>query len=147
MTTARQNDLGLLLPSVQRAVQIVLTRLHERGYDPLVWETYRTRERALELAKKGSGIALSMHELGAAADIVSKSRMWDWPSFYEALAEEAEKIGLTSGHRWKRVDSVHVQAVPVAHQSQFRKLKPEHRDAYVRVFLKLPYHDAEKREG
>lgn len=144
---SRQSDLGLLLPSMQRAVQILLTRMRELGYDPKVWETYRTRERALELSKKGSGVALSMHELGAACDIVSESRLWDWPEFYETLCVEAEKLGLVSGHRWKRVDSVHTQAIPVSQQAVFRSLKPEDRDAFCRIYLRLPYHDIDKREG
>ncbi len=124
---------------MRQAVEVLCRRMKRRGFDPLVWETGRSEAREAALDAKGAGSkGISMHRYGAAADILSKSRMWDWPEFYVALCEEAEKIGLTSGHRWKRVDSVHVQALPVPQQAVFRKLKPEDRDAFIRVYQKLP---------
>ncbi len=138
MATKRQNSIGLLLPSMQKAVQKLLANMEARGFDPMVFETLRSAAREKELDAKGAGSAgTSMHFYGAAADIVSRSHMWDWPEFYVALCEEAEKLGLVSGHHWKRVDSTHVQAVPVAQQPTFRRLKVRDRDAFIRPYLKL----------
>lgn len=60
----------------------------------------------------------SAHVWGEAVDcFVADSNgraIWD-PSNpgYDAYAEEAERLGLTSGHRWSVRDSVHVQLRPV----------------------------------
>jgi hypothetical protein len=138
MATPRRDDsMSSLLPSFRHAVEVLCARMRARGYDPLVWETGRSAAREAALDSKGAGSSgVSMHRYGAAVDIVSKSRMWDWPEFYVELCEQAERLGLTSGHRWKRVDSTHVQALPASQQALFRKLKPEQRDAFVKVFFK-----------
>ncbi len=134
----RQNSLDLLLPSFKKAVIQLVANLEARGFDPMVFETGRSAAREKELDAKGAGSAgVSMHFYGAAVDIISRSRMWDWPEFYESLCEEAEKLGMTSGHRWRRVDSVHCQALPVNQQATFRRLKAEDRDAFIRPYLKL----------
>ena len=71
----RCDDLALLLPSFRQRVGIVLERLRARGLDPLVFETFRTAERAEQLMARGSSKngALSMHCYGAAVDIISAS--------------------------------------------------------------------------
>lgn len=47
----------------------------------------------------------SKHLKGKAADIISKSRLWNWPEFYKALAEEAEREGMHT----LRVEQCHVE--------------------------------------
>ena len=55
----------------------------------------------------------SWHNWGYAVDCVNvHGGIANWDSntdAYNVYAEEAEKLGLTSGHRWKKKDSVHVQ--------------------------------------
>lgn len=131
----RQSDLGLLLPSFRARVELLLARLTARGFDPVVFETLRSQARAAMLGKTGPGIADSIHCYGAACDIISKSRAWQWPEFYVAMRDEAEALGLTAGYRFPKVDADHVQGVRVSAQALFRSLKPEDRDAFVRVAM------------
>jgi len=142
MLPRRDDSLDSLLPSFREAVVKLVGQMSAAGYPAIVWETGRSLARAQALNKTGRGITLSMHSYGAAADILCKRHHWDCAEhgcdFYEVLADKAEALGLTSGHRWKKVDSVHVQALPVGHQAQFRKLKPEQRDAFVRPFIRMP---------
>ncbi len=135
MSTKRESRLETLLPSFRVRVEELVKRLTLQGFDPIVLETYRSPERAAQLAKGGTGVALSMHCYGAACDIVSRSRLYDHPLFYRALGRTAKSLGMTWGGDWKRVDSVHCQAVSVAQQAVFRGLKPEDRDAFVKVAL------------
>lgn len=55
----------------------------------------------------------SWHQYGLAVDCyvedpITKKSIWSGKG-YEVYAEEAKKLGLTSGHYWKMRDSVHVQ--------------------------------------
>ena len=59
---------------------------------------------------------------GAAADIVSASKLWSDPAFFRALGEEADRLGLYWGGHWKKPDSPHVQALGVASEPRFRLL-------------------------
>jgi len=125
-------DLNKLVPAFRERVVALLLRMQARGFDAMVWEAYRSPERAKQLAAKGVGIALSMHCLGVAVDIVSASKRWKAPAtFWEALGEEAEACGLTWGGRWRRVDLPHVQAVSVGEQAAARRMKPDKLAAFV----------------
>lgn len=98
----------------------------------MLWEGYRSPERAAQLAKRGTGIARSMHCLGCAADIVHEDKLWAAPAaFWEALGEEAERLGLTWGGRFKRADKPHVQAIPVHEQERFRAMTGDERKSRV----------------
>jgi hypothetical protein len=143
-------DLGKLVPTFRGRVQEMLARLTARGFVPLVWETYRTPERAKMLATprpgqtRAPGVEHSMHELGLAVDVVDKVRLWEAPDFFVALGEEAERGGLTWGGRFKNAngtegrDPPHVQAIPFALQARARLLStPEQRDALVREALRI----------
>lgn len=118
----RQDSLDLLLPSFRAEVEKLLAAMTARGMDPRVFETRRSLERAAALGKAGPGIALSLHCFDAAVDIVSVSRDWHWPEFYVALRDEAEKLCLTSGFRFSKIDADHVQLIPVKLQGTFRAL-------------------------
>lgn len=123
-------DPSELLPGFADKVEALFRRLRDRGLQPLLWEAYRTPERADELAKRGTGASgkRSMHCLGAAVDIVHATQHWNAPqSFWEAIGEEAAALGLTWGGRWSRPDKPHVQAVPVLEQAAFRKMSERER--------------------
>lgn len=119
-------DPSKLLPGFAKKVEQLFQAMRKRGYKPLLWEGYRTPERAAMLAEKGTGIVDSMHSYGAAVDIVDESTAPNYwtgaPGFWNALGEEAEKLGLTWGGRWKSVDRPHVQGITVAEQTAFRKM-------------------------
>lgn len=125
----RVSSLELLQPKFRGKVLELLARMKVRGFDPIVWETFRTRARVLELSARGTGIKpnpdgsvpLGMHELGLAADIISASKKWNAsPAFWSALGEEAKALGLTWGGVWTRADKPHVQGVRVGQQAEAR---------------------------
>lgn len=114
-------DLDLLVPAFRKRIEDVVADLIVAGHRPKVWETYRSPERAAILARRGTGIVMSMHCYGVAADIIHAEQLWKAPPrFWRALRDAAESHGLVSGARWRRVDLPHVQAVPVAMQDKIR---------------------------
>jgi peptidoglycan L-alanyl-D-glutamate endopeptidase CwlK len=125
-------DPSLLLPAFAAKLAELFRRLRALGFDPLLYEGYRTPERAMMLAEKGSGTIDTLHTYGAAADIVSQSKLWDHPQFFQALGREAEALGMTWGGRFKsRVDMPHVQAVSAIDEGRLRALAPSQRNAFV----------------
>lgn len=141
--TKRWSDPAMLLPTFRERVLALVSALEEAGHEPLVFETYRSRERAAMLSKKGTGIADSMHCYGCAADIICKRHKWDCRKqkcrFFDDLGRLAESLRLTWGGRFKTYDGPHVQGVPVARQGAIRAAKDnEARDAIVRASLGKP---------
>lgn len=118
--TGADHEWEHLLPAFAQRLRAVFAALVARGYDPYLHEGLRSRARAESLASDGSGIKDSMHIYGAAADVISASRHWEWPEFFAALGEESERLGLTWGGRFARKDLDHVQAVPVSMQPRMR---------------------------
>jgi hypothetical protein len=55
-TTDRYAALSYLQPKFRAKVEALLARMHELGHDAVVWETFRTRARNLELSARGTGI-------------------------------------------------------------------------------------------
>ncbi len=100
----RDAKLDDLEPYVADRVRQVIDAMRARGFDPVVFETRRSLERQRWLYGVGRTHSLrrkpitwtmfSRHLAGKAADIISRSRGWDWPEFYDALAEEAGDAGL-----------------------------------------------------
>jgi hypothetical protein len=127
-----ERSLDLLVPSFKAKVQQLLRAMQARGFRPLVWETLRSRERAEQLAEKGTGRPDSMHIYGLAVDVIDAERMWDHPAFFAALGVEAEKLGLTWGGRWSSRDLPHVQAMPVALQTTMRAASLAERERILR---------------
>lgn len=110
-----------LLPDFASKLELLFQRMRARGFDPVLWEGYRSPARAAALAKKGTGIADSLHSYGAAADIVDRKLLWDaTPAFWSALGQEAQKLGLTWGGTFG--DKPHVQAVSLQQQDAFRAM-------------------------
>lgn len=125
-------DPSNLLPEFAAKVAILFDRLRERGLSPLLWEGYRSLERAQGLSDRGAGIKLSMHCLGAAVDIIHADDYWSaGREFWDALGEESEALGLVWGGRWRRRDYPHVQAVALRDQHRFRRMSVAERRAHV----------------
>lgn len=111
-------DLALLAPRFRLAVDRTLHAMQRAGFDPVVCETLRTHERQAYLYgfgrtyDDGRGIVTfsqdadeTWHGFGLAADIISRSALWDAPAkFWRALEVAAEGEGLTSGADWDRRD-------------------------------------------
>jgi len=130
-------DISKLVPAFRARVELLLERMRARGFDAMVWETYRSRGRAAQLADAGRGVKDSMHTLGLAVDIVSESKKWGpGEDFWAALGEEAEALSLTWGGRWPtRPDKPHVQAIPVSAQGNARKLAARELDAFSSKYM------------
>lgn len=127
-----------LLPAFAQRLRAVFAALVARGFDPYLHEGLRSRQRAESLAADGSGIRDSMHIYGAAADVISASRHWEWPEFFAALGAESERAGLTWGGRFGGKDLDHVQAVPVPMQARMRAARSaKEADALVKKALGL----------
>jgi len=114
-----------LVPTFAADLEQLFKRMRGRGFNPLLWEGYRTPARAAELAKRGVGIVGSMHEYGLAADIVdgdTPQDMWAGrPGFWQALGEEARRLGLVWGGDWKKPDLSHVQGISVTAEAAWRQ--------------------------
>lgn len=126
-----RNDTSGLAPKFKAALDRVLNRMEALGHDPIVFETHRTQARQNYLYgfgrtwDDGRGTVTysqdaddTWHSYWLAADIISKSRMWDAPDkFWIDLENSAEAEGLVSGRDWDGrndtrqtfVDSPHVQ--------------------------------------
>ncbi|MBE3046030.1 hypothetical protein IMZ48_26520 [Candidatus Bathyarchaeota archaeon] len=92
----------------------MLQELVRAGWDPRVFETLRTKRRQAWLFAIGRTTQLrrrpvtatlhSLHQVGKAVDIISRSRLWGSPSFFRALAAAATAQGLHA----RPGDSCHV---------------------------------------
>lgn len=125
-----QSSLDVLSPAFRERLVELLRRMMADGFDPLVYETYRTPERALELAERGTGAKLSQHSLGLAADVVDRRRYWKAsPAFVASMHRHALELGLgrVEGDAW------HVQALPPRFDAQLRAKVPAQRDAFLRA--------------
>ena len=119
----RQSSLAVVAPAFRVKVERVCAALMAKGYDPLVFETLRTKERSDWLYgfgrdyDDGRGVVThiapdqhSWHFYGLAADIISASRGWNAAdAFWTDLPLAAEAEGLASGARWASQDKPHVQ--------------------------------------
>lgn len=128
-------DPYLLIPSFAERLQDLFNLMRAAGHDPVFSEGYRTGERAQLLNERGTGVPDSMHEYGAAADIDSEKYGTGNAQFYIALGQNAQMLGLTWGGTFKRIDSRHVQAIPVQDQRVLRNLATNELDSFVRRIL------------
>jgi hypothetical protein len=124
-------DTTSLVPAFASRVKVLFNRMRARGYDPMLWEAYRTPERAIKLAEDGKGIQNSMHIYGAAVDIIDAKKKWSDPMFFKVLGEEAERLGLYWGGRFSDYDGPHIQAIPIAAQQRFTHMTPSDREVFV----------------
>lgn len=132
-------DMVKLAPLFAEKVFRVLHEMNEKGHDAIVFEAFRSDERAAWLYESGRtfddgrGVVTgaktarkSWHRYGLAVDIISKSRQWDAPpTFWRALRLIAAECGLVSGNDWDR-DGIPVEDDPDEHLSD-----PPHVQWYV----------------
>jgi len=96
-------------------VLLLLQWMRDRGCDPEVFETRRSRRRQEWLYGIGrthhlrrrpvTWARVSRHEFGVAVDIISESGGWSDPRFFGLLSRGAERFGLESLEH----DQCHVQ--------------------------------------
>lgn len=118
MSLTVRAELHLLEPSLRVSVEAVLEDLRGGGFNPRVFETWRSPERQAVLFRRGASKArVSQHSAtdasgrpaSRAVDIIDRDAGWKSESFFDLLAGSAERHGLESGHRWKWRDSAHIQ--------------------------------------
>lgn len=136
----RWDDLGLLLSPVRERYLLLDRRMTALGHKCKVHETFRSKERARKLARKGTGIVDSMHYYLVALDVICDDHEWECAkhgcSFYEDFGEQAERLNFCWGGRWRRRDLPHVQACSVSGQSAIRAAKDQAaREALVLAYL------------
>ena len=126
MSKYREDDIELLLPSVRPRVQAVLDDMKALGYKPVLFDTLRRLDQALANAKKGSGVSLSMHLYGCAADIICDDHGWSCAAkkckFFIKLGAVAKQHGFVWGGDWPKRDMPHIQAVALKNQNAMRAL-------------------------
>ncbi len=112
-----------LAPLFAAKVFTLLNEMSNMGHDPIVFEAFRSDERAAWLYQSGRtfddgrGIVTkapnaskTWHRYGLAVDIVSKSKGWDADArFWTHLSLCAADLALTSGADWSTPDKPHVQ--------------------------------------
>jgi hypothetical protein len=131
----KEDNINLLLPAFRNKVLLLIDAMKQKGFDPVLHDTGRTQLEALTYAEKGVGVKNSLHLFGAATDIISASKGWKNPKFFQALEQEANKLNLTSGNTFRRKDPNHIQAIPIKYQVAFRKLtSPQARDLFINKY-------------
>lgn len=124
------DDLAKLAPLFAEKVFTLLREMRDQGHDPIVFEAFRSDERAAYLygfgrtwddgrgiVTKAPNASKSWHRYGLAVDIISASRQWDASGqFWTALRKGATALGLRSGNDWDR-DGVPVEDDPNEHLS------------------------------
>lgn len=134
---ARCTDPRVLAPKVEQRLMACLDRLTTRGFDPELFETYRSPELQAHYYAQGrtapgpivTHVADAMrgwHFYRLAADVVSRAHGWDSPAFFDALGECAGLSGLDWGGSWHMRDLPHVQ---------FGTLKPSPSDRARTLYL------------
>lgn len=129
-----RNMKSLLYPFRVNVVRVV-DDMKALGFDPWVFETWRSGERAdwLVAQNRLASGRNSMHCYGLAADIICRERHWDNPLFFEALGNVAKDRGLTWGGSDfgpNIYDGPHIQAIPVSLQPIVRGCETE-RERYM----------------
>ncbi len=117
-----------LAPQFADKVFRLIHDMERLGHDPMVFEGFRSDERAAWLYESGRtfddgrGVVTqaqtarkSWHRYGLAVDIISKSKQWDADArFWSHLRMCAAEIGLVSGDDWDR-DGIPVEDDPDEH--------------------------------
>lgn len=138
--TERTDDVNLLMLPFRERVIALDGRMKTLDFDPIIWETYRSPERAQELVRLGKSKAkggLSMHCFGIAADFVCAHHHWDCHKhkckFFIVLGQQAKACGLAWGGDWDNNpatddgwDQPHVQAVPIGRPQRLIRAAKTH---------------------
>lgn len=116
------NDLRVLPVGVRAQVECVLAKMQAGGWNPRVYETYRSDRRQRYLYSFGrtrpgarvTNVATAQtgfHYWTLGADIIDAAKLWDAPErFWYWLGQHAESCGMVAGAFWKSFpDRPHVQ--------------------------------------
>jgi peptidoglycan L-alanyl-D-glutamate endopeptidase CwlK len=120
---AADRDWAKLNRDFAKLALLVFARTEARGYPFALLEGYRSPERQDVLAASpehvtNAGAFQSKHQYGLALDaaplrdgrlVISERDPWAMAA-YRALGEEAEKLGLVWGGRWKLRDFGHIES-------------------------------------
>lgn len=100
----RNRDINSLWEPFRKKVILLLQALEKRGYDPVIFEALRSVDRQKWLFGVGRFHSLkrkpvtwtmkSRHLAGKGVDIISKSKGWNYPAFFDALEDEARRLNL-----------------------------------------------------
>ncbi len=100
----RETNIQTLVWYVRDRVAEVMKQMILRGYDPVIFETRRSKERQEWLYGVGRTHSKdrdpvtwtkdSRHIPGKAVDVISHAHGWSNKEFFRALGEEAQKQGL-----------------------------------------------------
>lgn len=105
--------LAVLAPRFLERVEQVVEAMQEKGWDPWIFETGRTKERQEwlyaqgrtrpgSIVTKAKSHLTSWHGYGLAVDIIDAKEHWGAPAgFWEALGKACADHGLTWGGHWK----------------------------------------------
>jgi peptidoglycan L-alanyl-D-glutamate endopeptidase CwlK len=138
-----------LYPPFKTLLEELLQNCEARGATYVMTSGYRSfaeQDRLYEQGRSRPGLKItnarggeSAHNYGVAADFVAKPGgkvSWDVGS-YAILMEEAEKLGLESGGRWKFKDLPHVQVKLLRHGLSWSHLKKTHEGGLEAVWKEL----------
>ncbi len=115
------SSLNVLPPGMRSAVDCTMDRLRAGGWDPVVFETYRSDRRQQFLYSYGrtrpgakvtnaKDAATTVHHYGLAVDIIHRKKLWNHPRFFYWVGQHAEACGMVAGAFWKRFpDQPHIQ--------------------------------------
>lgn len=121
-------DLTRLAPHFKTKIELLLCKMEDKGRDPMVFEAFRSDERAVYLygfgrfydddrgvVTKAKTAERTWHRYGLAVDIISKTKQWGAPdAFWTDLRLLATELGLRSGDDWDR-DGIPVEHDPDEH--------------------------------
>jgi hypothetical protein len=122
----RVGDPSLLEPMTRQLVEGIVSAAQQMGIEVMIYETYRSQDRQLELFNNGATKlqTVGVHHYGLACDIVRVVGGEPcWKGDFTFLGQLAHRSGLIWGGDWGTpdikhsfVDSVHVQRCTVARQ-------------------------------
>ena len=122
----RVSDPSLLEPMTRQLVDAILSAARQIGIEIMIYETYRSQNRQLELFNNGASKlrSVGVHHYGLACDIVRVvSGEPSWKGDFSFLGQLAHSSGLIWGGDWGEpgmkhnfIDSVHVQRCTIARQ-------------------------------
>ena len=139
------DDLDLLEPVTREIVASIIMDAKKKGVEYMVFETFRSKERQLQLYKQGASKLknVGVHHYGLACDIVRQvNGQPSWKGDFSLLGKLAHANGLIWGGDWGApdekhsfLDVYHVQRCTIQRQPMLFKGKWYPDAAYD------PYHD------
>jgi D-alanyl-D-alanine carboxypeptidase len=115
------SSLDILEPHFRKQVECTLARLKKGGWQPKVFETYRSDARQTALYSYGrtrpgarvtnaKNAITTVHHYGLAVDMIHATKGWNHPKFFYWQGQHAEACGLVSGAFWRTMaDPPHLQ--------------------------------------